>query len=116
MVCSHPGSLECGSVVDYFLTGKLWLFDEFHVLKSQDLPPQAIIDRFTLRMGIGMETLYTYEDHIHLATLFFQEIKKRLDAGESVEDLIEQRWHISYDIHKQWHAERYVSLSLASIF
>ena len=59
-------------------------------------------------MGICMETFYTYEDEKELATRFFQEVKKRLDEGISVDELVEQRRFISYDIHKQWHYERWV--------
>ena len=86
------------------------------VPKSETLPTQEEVDVLSPPLCLDKLTVYMFEDMVEIAVRYFTEVKKRLDRGESVEELLGQRYKISYDTHKKWHEDRYVAAALSASF
>lgn len=88
--------------------GMLILFGFFRTPKSERLPDQEAIDATEDTMGIDKRYHYRYPDLCAIGLLYYTEIKRRLDHGQSLEYLTKHRHRIRYEVHKQWHQEKYV--------
>lgn len=94
----------------------LILFGFFRTPKSDHLPGQEAIDATEVIMGIDKRYHYRYPALCAIGLLYYTEIKRRLDLGQSLAYLTKHRHRISYEIHKQWHQEKYVLPTNLMIF
>ena len=78
----------------------------FVVPKSDDLPPQSIIDSFYLNIGIGKGTNYHPRELEELAVRSYQEVWRLMREGKTLDDLEKMRPILTYEIHKKWHEEK----------
>ncbi|THH13111.1 hypothetical protein EUX98_g9757 [Antrodiella citrinella] len=88
--------------------GNLRLACAFFVPKSDKLPTQSVIDSMKTVIGLDQDTIYYPEQTRQITVRYFEEIRRRMTAGQSLQELQEQREWITYLVHKQWHDERYV--------
>ncbi|KAH8103856.1 hypothetical protein BXZ70DRAFT_923133 [Cristinia sonorae] len=109
---SMDPSMRCSEIRSEAMTMLFWhdaklrLADLFWVSKSEDLPPQHVIDRLDVRTGIALHTVYYTEDRRLLILRFFRLIQQKLKNGEPLERLEREQMRIMYDIQKEWHKER----------
>lgn len=78
--------------------------------KRESLPIQDVIDDFTFapaggdidRMG------YSEAETLEMQILFYEAVKRHLDAGWKIEDLQKQQHILVHCINVKWHEDKYV--------
>ena len=76
------------------------------VPKSDQLPPQSVIDALPLSLGIGKYSDYDFKDLEELAVMTYTEIWRLMCEGKSLSQIQKMQRKITYEAHKKWHEEK----------
>ncbi|TCD69453.1 hypothetical protein EIP91_007579 [Steccherinum ochraceum] len=101
--------------LEFWDYGYVHLCKFYSVPKSDKLPPQKVVDQLHTCLGISM-TNYLSDHRRELAIKYFEEIKRRMDAGQTVEELVRLCDVITYDVHLQWHKEKNIPFHPSAVW
>ena len=107
-------ALPPGRLIYLVLSDVLYLNQHTPVPKGSEYPSQPIINRLKVPLCFGARARYRPEDVQVLTTRYFKMVKKLLDDGLDLERVYTLRLRISYEVHKQWHEERFVTRFVSS--